>query len=217
MYEQSLAIAERLVQDHPDVINYRWAVEGSHQVIGWTRYRLCGRIEDARVWYTKALDLAEAIARDNPDLETARAAVAGCNHELGRVLVLLGKPEEALATTKKALKYCEGRERKNADGVWERRELGYLYYEIGQIDLAAGREPPQASSWFDRAGLSWNPSLSRAPLRPFNRAALRALHDLVGPRQTDLGPENQTRRARSPSELWHLCTKPSQAGIRTPK
>ena len=107
--------------------------------IGWTHFRLSGRVEDARIAYQRALELAAAIARDNPGLETARATVAFYENELGRVLTRLNKPDEALEHYRKALKYFEERERKGNGGVWNERDLAYLHYETGRIHLAAGR------------------------------------------------------------------------------
>jgi eukaryotic-like serine/threonine-protein kinase len=195
-YQQSLALSEGLVRDHPDDVNYRWGVTSSLGDIGWTHYRLSGRIEDARVAYRKALDLALAIARDNPGLETAWATVASYENELGRVLARLGKPDEALEHYLKALKYAEERQRKNAGSVWADRDLAYLHYEMGRIHLAAGRVQ-ESSAALDRARRMFEAIADSAALDPYNRAcALAVCADLVGLGKTGLTPEDQSRRAK---------------------
>jgi tetratricopeptide (TPR) repeat protein len=193
-FQQSLALSEGLVHNHPDDVNYRWGVTSSLFDIGWTHYRLSGRTEDARAALCRALDLARAIARDNPGLETARALVASYEHELGRVLVVLGKPDEALEHYRMAQNYAEERQRQNPSDVWRERELGYIQYETGRIHLASGRAR-EASGSLDRARRHFEGIADSAALDPYNRAcALAICADLVGSGKTGLTPEEQSRR-----------------------
>jgi serine/threonine-protein kinase len=215
-FQHSLALSEELVRNRPDDVNYRLGVASSLFDIGWTHYRLSGRMEDARAAHRQALDLAEAIARDNPGLEMARATVAFYNTELARVLVRLGKSDEALVHYRKALKYAEERKRKNAGVVWAERDLGYIHYETGRIHLAAGRAS-EASQALDRARRLFEAIADSAALDPYNRAcALAICADLVG-----LGKgasRHRTSRAArtSPPEPSPACEKHSPAAIKTP-
>ena len=215
-YQQSLALDERLVREHPDVINYRWGLTAALQSIGWTHYRLFGRNEDGRAAFRKALDIAESIARENPDLETARATVAYYNHELGRILTRLGKPKEALEHFRLALEYCEQRLQKNPGSVWERRELGYLRYETGRIHQAGGRIAEASQSLAEAQTIFEELGESRIA-DPYNRACAKALcAGLVGLAKSDLSPEEHSRRRKFTGKAVAILREAAAGGLQSP-
>jgi len=193
-FQQSLALVERLIREHPAILSYRQSLANSHFQIGWNHYRLSGRNEDARAAFSKALDIAQAIVRENPDLETARATVALYDHELGRVLARLGKLDEAIVHYRKAIAYCEQRDLKSPGGIWDQRELGYLYYEMGRIHLAAKRNP-EASAALARAQAIFESIADSKALDPYNQACAQAIcATLVGMDKPTLTPQEQARR-----------------------
>ncbi len=215
-YQHSLALAEKLVRDHPDVIDYRSSLIYAHGQIGWDHYRLSGRNQDAYHSFRKALDLAEALARENPDLETAKWSVEHFNHELGRVLARLGKPDEALEHYRKALAICEERERKNPGGVWEQRELAYLDYEMGRIHQAAGRAA-ESTSALDRARKIFEAIADSKALTPYDRACVHALcAGLSGIGTTELSPHEQAQRRKFAERAVVLLREALSGGNHNP-
>jgi tetratricopeptide (TPR) repeat protein len=196
MYEQSLVLTERLTREHPDVVDYQYSLLNIHAAIGWMHYRLLGQNKQALDSYAKALELAEKTARENPGLESSRSYVAAMNHELGRVLVRLGMPDDALARYRAALDDREARERREPGGVWAQRELGYLYYEIGKIHQGAGR-PAKASPVLVQALAIFEEISESKALDPYNRACAKALcAGLVGAAEADVSKDGNARRRK---------------------
>ncbi len=170
--QRSLMLSERLSREHPDVLDYQWALASSYHEIGWTHYRLSGRNDDALAAYRKAKAIAEKVARSNPDLVMAHATVEFYDHELGRVLVHLGRLDEALTHYQSALDFQERRAREGSGNLTDQRELGYLHFEIGRLHRSAGREPAALQS-LAKARPIFETLADAQALDPYNLACAR--------------------------------------------
>jgi tetratricopeptide (TPR) repeat protein len=216
-FHQSLAMCERLDREHPDVFHQQSTLINSHYAIGWVHYRLSERNDDALAAFRRAKALAEKVARDNPGLMTARARVAFLDHELGRVLVRLGRLDEALTHYRSVLDFEERRGREDAGSVWNQRELGYLHFEIGRLHRAARREPEALES-LARARTIFEALADAQALDPYNRACAQALSaGLVALGNADLSPEEQAKRRRFSERAVATLRQAAAGGHHSPE
>ena len=156
------------------MIDYQSGVIWSLLRIAWHDYRLSNRNDEALAVYHKAKALAEKVARDNPDLVTARARVNDLDNEIARVLVRLGRLDEAMTHYRSVLEFAEKREKEDSSSIWIQRDLGYVHYEIGLLHRAAGREGEALKS-LAAARLIFETLADENALDPYNRACVQAL------------------------------------------
>jgi eukaryotic-like serine/threonine-protein kinase len=113
------------------------AAEANHR-IGDIRQRL-GRFDDAIAAYRTAIDIYSGLPTDSPD-EAVRIKLARSYNELGRVLRLVQKAEEAGKMHAVAVKILREAPQPLADRPEFRYELARAYYTLGQQELFLG--PP---------------------------------------------------------------------------
>lgn len=127
--------------------------------------------EAARFYYQRSIAVYEAHAEDAaPPPDDARLAAAAY-HNLGRVLVDLGRPEEAIPWYGKALALREELQRREPDNPTYTSDLGGTLVRLGLAHQRL-RETPEAMACFTRASQVVRGLLERYPGRHDDRFRL---------------------------------------------
>jgi tetratricopeptide (TPR) repeat protein len=138
-----MAIAQKLVDDNPDLTLFRVLLARSHDNLGW-RLLNAGKPAEAEAECRKALALQQQLADGQPGIPRNREYLALMHRSLGSLLLNTGKSAEAEAEYRKALTIHQ----KLADDnppLWPRYQrgiavclgaIGWRFAQAGKMDEA---------------------------------------------------------------------------------
>jgi tetratricopeptide (TPR) repeat protein len=212
---EALSVSERLNRDHPEVLHHQTNLAACHSAIGWLCYRLTDLPEESLASYVKSRAIYAKIVRDNPELKPYRLYLATLDQQVARVLMRLGRKDEALRYYHQALEVKEADVRANSSSEWSRRDLGYCHFEIGRLHEVAGRGTQASASW-QKALTIFEALAESNALDPYNLACAQAIcASLVGAGKATLSPAEETRRARYAERAVATLSKAADGGLQS--
>ena len=105
-YQKALAIREKLVREHPEVLKYQNDLGASHNNLGVV-YKDTGRWDEAVVAYQKALAIREKLVRVHAEVPQYQRDLACAHYNLARVYLKMGRTEEAETACQKVVRIEE--------------------------------------------------------------------------------------------------------------
>ena len=191
-YQESLVLAQRLVNRKPN--NGRWlkALGASHFGVGYVFWRE-NLLDDAERHFRSYLEIAERLAAMDPDNPEWRLEVAYTHSNIGSVLQARGDLEGALDEVQRTLEIKQELVRNRPEDANYRLELAKSYNIAGSVLESLGRlseargafqadlsikrrlvaEEPSNSQWQQRLAVTHN----RLSSLEESRGALDAAHE----------------------------------------
>jgi tetratricopeptide (TPR) repeat protein len=171
---QALAIAEKLVDEFPEVPDYRGILANSHNDLG-VAFGHQGKIREAEASYRAGLASWEKLAADFPAVPDYRKSLAVLYSNVGQVLRVQGK-QEAEPVLRQGLAIGEKLVDEYPTVPDYRCVLGMIQSSLGSTFLLVNKEPEKALPWCDKAIATQEEALRRGgSLDPVQRT-LRQAH-----------------------------------------
>ena len=134
---EAVALQSKLVDDHPDVINFRERLVLAHSrfadMLSWT-----GRLSEAEAEYRALLAVQRGLAEDHPDDVDFRKDLAGSHNNLGILLLDAGRTAAAEVEFRAAIGLCEDLMSRGVEPSRVRATLAVSQLRMGMLRERAG-------------------------------------------------------------------------------
>jgi len=146
--KKSFSIRERVYSGHSGDLKMKRSIAVGYWELG-VGFAETGSYQDSLKARLESLRLFQELHRVNPTSGNMRS-VALLHKNVSATLNRLGRPEEALIHSRKALETDVARAHENPTDVQARKDLAFSYGEVGE-DLAAMKRLPEALENYNRS------------------------------------------------------------------
>jgi tetratricopeptide (TPR) repeat protein len=164
---------------HPDVVEYRRDLSGSHIDLA-NLYDDTGRMAEAEASYGRALTIKETLAKEHPELTDDRNKLAIALHNFGNLYSDTRRTAQAEASFRRAVGIWQELAAAHPDVTEYRRNLATGHYSLGRLRYQEAGRTAEAEASF-RGALRIREELAAAhPEEVGYRLDLAASHNALG-------------------------------------